>query len=384
MATINSGDISFTLSGGEYNTDPDASLGSNSSTHPIMNERLFANVSSSDAAVGKIDYRCFYINNDSEDATLYGAGIYISYKTDSNIQVQLGFIDREEKQSINISNATYVTSGTFNLIYTDTSTHTISVVWDPIISGGKPTHLANNIQLGLRTIEGLEDVTVAAQDISGQSFIFDIFFSGGASHRSHELITNNSNTLVSSHSVTITTSISIMGGPVNTVATLVDSEVTTPYDDSSFAVPFSDYHANHIYTIGDLRPLDSIPVWVKRTIPVGSPALEDDGFTTVITGQTYLTPTITIQTQPINQNFVNNATFSVVATVDHGANIYYQWKYSTDSGVTWIDVSGDMSDTLVLTSISPSWTGRKYKVVIMATGGAEAVTSSIATLTYVP
>jgi hypothetical protein len=175
-----------------------------------------------------------------------------------------------------------------------------------------------------------------------------------------------------------------MGGPINTVSTLIDSEFTTPYDDSSFAVPFSDYTINNIYRIGDLRPFDSVPVWVKRTIPVGSPALEDDGFTTVVTGQTYLTPTITINTQPTNQNFVNNATFSVVVTVDQGATLYYQWKYSTDSGVTWIDVTGEVSDTLVLTSISPSWTGRKYKVSIIATGGAVAVTSSIATLTYVP
>lgn len=94
--------------------------------------------------------------------------------------------------------------------------------------------------------------------------------------------------------------------------------------------------------------------------------------------------TITIGTQPANQNTSSGAaTFTVAATVDQSGTITYQWQKRTSSGGRFSNVSGATSASLALTGQTSANTGNQYRVKINSSKGAAEVVSSIATLTFV-
>lgn len=91
---------------------------------------------------------------------------------------------------------------------------------------------------------------------------------------------------------------------------------------------------------------------------------------------------IAISVQPANQNTSSGAaTFSVTAAFSAGTGtLTYQWQKK--SGTKWNNVVGATSDSLALTTQTSTNTGDQYRVVV-AGGGAKAVTSNAATLTFV-
>lgn len=94
--------------------------------------------------------------------------------------------------------------------------------------------------------------------------------------------------------------------------------------------------------------------------------------------------TITIGTQPANQNTSSGAaTFTVAATVDQSGTITYQWQKRTSSGGRFSNVSGATSASLALTGQTSANTGNQYRVKVNSSKGAAEVVSSIATLTFV-
>ena len=94
--------------------------------------------------------------------------------------------------------------------------------------------------------------------------------------------------------------------------------------------------------------------------------------------------TITIGTQPSNQNSSSGAaTFTVAATVDQSGTITYQWQKRTASGTRFADVSGATSASLVLSGQLAANSGDSYRVKVNSSKGAKEVVSSIATLTFV-
>ena len=94
--------------------------------------------------------------------------------------------------------------------------------------------------------------------------------------------------------------------------------------------------------------------------------------------------TITIGTQPANQNTSSGAaTFTVAATVDQSGTITYQWHKRTSSGGRFSNVSGATSASLALTGQTAANTGNQYRVKVNSSKGAAEVVSSIATLTFV-
>ena len=94
--------------------------------------------------------------------------------------------------------------------------------------------------------------------------------------------------------------------------------------------------------------------------------------------------TITIGTQPANQNTSSGAaTFTVAATVDQSCTITYQWQKRTSSGGRFSNVSGATSASLALTGQTAANTGNQYRVKVNSSKGAAEVVSSIATLTFV-
>jgi hypothetical protein len=97
------------------------------------------------------------------------------------------------------------------------------------------------------------------------------------------------------------------------------------------------------------------------------------------------TSVISISVQPTDQatdDAVGAVTFSVTAAdaPDLG-DIIYQWQSQTASGTRWTNVSGATSSSLALTGLTTSDSGRKYRVKLTSTAGAEEVISDVATLT---
>ena len=76
------------------------------------------------------------------------------------------------------------------------------------------------------------------------------------------------------------------------------------------------------------------------------------------------------------------ATFSVTAADDPDlGDIVYQWQSQTASGTRWTNISGATSASLARTELTTSDNGRKYRVKLTSTAGAEEVISDVATLT---
>ena len=74
------------------------------------------------------------------------------------------------------------------------------------------------------------------------------------------------------------------------------------------------------------------------------------------------------------------ATFSVTAAADSGS-VVYQWQVQTATGTRWSNISGANSASLALTGLTTADSGKKYRVKLTSTAGAEEVTSNTATLT---
>lgn len=94
--------------------------------------------------------------------------------------------------------------------------------------------------------------------------------------------------------------------------------------------------------------------------------------------------TITIGTQPANQNTSSGAaTFTVAATASASGTLAYQWQKRNSSSGRFANVSGATSASLALTGQLAANTGNQYRVKITTSKGAAEVTSSAATLTFV-
>lgn len=270
--TIGNGDITITYSGGGTNNNPDLSLGGDPSVYPIFSKRLFDDISEQETLLGIVDYRCFYLHNENGVDTLFNPELSVLYTAPGSVTVQLGFNFVNERQVVTITNYSSITGGYVMLEYEDLYTvSTISFNWHASLEVW-----ATNLQTELRTITNLEDITVMAYP-SGTSIIFEIEFIGSAQHRYHEtiILATGGNNLVSSIPTSVSITKTVSGGPINSIADEIDVETTTPTN-----IVFS----SDLINLNDIRPLDSVPIWIKRTVPSSTVALETDGFTFKIKG----------------------------------------------------------------------------------------------------
>jgi hypothetical protein len=263
MPIINS-DISFLLSGGSSNNNPDLSLGGEPSSHPLSGSRLFDDVSADDAEAGLVDYRCFYIANDHGSETLYDTSVLIQSEVEDGASVQLGIPRQDDIQQV-VVNGT-ATGGSFILDYDGT---TFEVAYNATLATW-----ASNFQTAITAIADLEDVAVSASS-TGSSTTFQITFAGQAGFRYHPLITEDTNSLTGG--VTLTISKIVDGTPINSFADEIDVDTTAPvgvlFESSSTEI-----------AIGPLHPADVFAIWVKRTTPAGVEPIQADGFTIRLKG----------------------------------------------------------------------------------------------------
>jgi len=238
--------LTFLHSGSSNNFDPSKSLGGPPSINQIIGikNNLFLDVSKEDSEVGFIDYRCFYIFNESYSNTLFGASIYLDSEASEYSTVTLGISRMTDVQTIAFNQVP--TSGTFSLLYGNFTTGLIG--WNP-----NPNIMKENIRAALDNIDG---VTVSVSHTIGNNF--NISFVEKSDNRNHPILVLANNFLQP-----IGTGVVINkfkdGQPINSIAPKLINKLSSPYG----VVFYNTDSTNRMY-IGDLRPRDKVPIWIRR------------------------------------------------------------------------------------------------------------------------
>jgi hypothetical protein len=271
--SITSEDITYTLSGGNNNIDPLDSLGGERSFYSAIGTTIFPDIKQETIVNGRIDYRCVYVNNYNGNSTLFETKVYLASQTAGGAVLSMGFDFLNERQDLKITKYDTITSGNFNINYQYLFNDNLIVASTFQIDYNSDfTVMANQIKDSLRSVLNLEDVSVSVyNDTSIKEVSFQIEFFGSAGNRYHDLITlTNVNFFGLSGTITITRTVA--GGPINRIADQTDNDILSPVN-----VVFANYTNASPALIGDLRPLDFFPVWIKRTCPAGVASMELDG-----------------------------------------------------------------------------------------------------------
>ena len=275
---ITSDDIKLFYSGGITNSNPDLCLGGEMSTTFFLTNRLFDSVTSIQSSSGYTDYRCVYFYNLNSTDTLYDAKVYISNEISGGSDVVIGLEINNERQDIYITNATSVATGSFILQYYDyfnDSEIQFTVNHNPNI-----TTWATNLQNSIRAISGLEEIIVIGSYI-GSTAYFQITFGGTARYRYYEVlqfVSSSQSFLDVNSSFTIQKIID--GGPKLKTAIEVNDDTTSPNN-----VTFAPTSVSYPIEIGDLKPLEFYPIWIKRTVASNTSSMENDGFSLKMKGE---------------------------------------------------------------------------------------------------
>lgn len=275
---LTSSDIKLFFSGGSANSDPDQSLGGEISSYYIPSNRLFDNVSGTQSANGYVDYRCVYFNNISGVDTLYNAGVFVNAEVSGGGVITIGIEVNNERQDIYITNAASVATGSMIMQFYDFFTDTD--IQFTITHNSTISTWASNFQTAIQSISGLEDVTVSGSFL-GTTAYFSVNFLGSSAKRFYETLELVS---FSQEFLDVNASLSIQkisdGGPKLKTANLIASEIIAPNN-----VVFVSTSSSSTLSIGDLKPSEFFPVWIKRTVSGNTTAIDNDGFTIRLKGE---------------------------------------------------------------------------------------------------
>jgi hypothetical protein len=271
--TLTSNDIIFVYSGGQNNSDPSKSIGGYVSNNALtgLSNNLFTNLKKEEYASQIVDYRCFYIANNSYTDSLFNAAVYMDSQSGSISNCQIGISKSTEIQLISLS--TSAISGNFKLKYEGYTTSHIE--WNNNI-----LIFQNNIETALNNLDIFSGVVVG--NVSEN--IYSISFLGNDDNRNYSLLEVIENNL--SPSITISFSKRSEGQPINSVAPLLPTSATIPY-----GVEFSSTSSSSKLLIGDLGPGDMVPIWIKRTSQGETSADQSNGFLFRLSGNQSKEPT---------------------------------------------------------------------------------------------
>lgn len=277
---VGSQEIVAVFSGGGTNDNPNRSLGGEPSSRPITTT-LFDSITEKEAGDGRTDYRCFYFFNDNDNNTFYDTELFMSSKVDTDTIIELGVQFENDVQRITVTGN--VASGSFSLnVYPSTVGAEVSTI--TVNHNSNPTTFASNLQTAINTVVTSVVVTVSSviQASPGgpyTSIIFNIAWQDDEEFRYQELLTVDDNNLTTG---TITIAKLANGKPINGIASSIDVETTVPAN-----VTFEEITDDNRIDVGNLRPLDGFPVWIKRVISPSTEPFDGDGFTLRIEGRTY-------------------------------------------------------------------------------------------------
>ena len=176
-------DIVFTFSNGSNgpnNSNPNLSLGSTPSAVNVgvSIENLFESLSTEDAQNGRIDYRCFYVFNDSASENLPSTAVYFDSQLNSTAQLNVGVSVANEQQKLTVSGVP--SGGSIKLTYDGDETSAINY-------GGSPAQFATNIATQLNALAALSGITCVSTDFGSYS-VYEINFTGDSGNRYHPIL----------------------------------------------------------------------------------------------------------------------------------------------------------------------------------------------------
>jgi hypothetical protein len=190
----------------------------------------------------------------------------------------IGLEINNERQDIYITNATSVATGSFILQYYNYFSD--SEIQFTVNHNSNITTWATNLQNSIRSISGLEEITVIGSYI-GSTAYFQVTFGGTARYRYYEsfqLVSSSQSFLDVNSSFTIQKIID--GGPKLKTAIEVNDDATSPNN-----VTFAPTSITYPIEIGDLKPLEFYPIWIKRTVASNTGSMENDGFSLKMKGE---------------------------------------------------------------------------------------------------
>jgi len=277
---INPSDISCVLSGGTYNNDPYLSLGGEPSLRAIfgVTNNLFDDVTSDEALVGHVDYRCLYVVNNHATDSFYNTQLYIESQTTGGSNIEIGVPMETDVQQIIVSGLAQ--GGSFTIDYDG---QTVIVAFNLFLE-----QWATNIQNGLNAIPELGGVVVDVSSYSNGGSVwdltrvFEIRFEGVSDHRYHPTLTLVSNDIIAPTPPTIQIVKITNGCPINVVAAQIDTDQIEPY-----GITWSEPDVDNTLVVGTIQAGDSFPVWLKRTTLAGTDPINSDGFILRILGKPF-------------------------------------------------------------------------------------------------
>lgn len=264
MLTTN--DIVFVFSGGQGNYDPFKSLGGDPSVIEIseVSQGLFNSLTDEQLKSGLIDYRCFYIFNQSDTDTLYDFYIYV--QNSSKVECQIGLKKQNDIQKITLSGSP--ASGNLLLSYNDEE-FTVDF-------SSNPQQLALNFQQQLIDL-GLLGVVVTCEAKTGY-YNINISFEGDSGYKYHPLINLVSNNLSPSTEFFINKVQE--GSPINVIVPKTQNVLLAPENiDFELVTPTSPI------ALASLKPSEGVPIWLKRIVPASSSKTDSLSFEFKIKGR---------------------------------------------------------------------------------------------------
>lgn len=259
--------IRYVYSGSGSSSAPELSLGGAPSLNYVTGNKLFSNVTATQAGSGKTDYRCVYLVNENPADSLYNTTVVMAYDYPNTVSIDFGFVFQNERQTITINTYTVgTTTGKFVLKYTDAQgDYSFDVDADTI------PNMSDQITTELESVVGSGNVTVTGTQIG--SLKFQIDFVNDAGSRYHDILEVTSNTLNPATTVTVAKTVS--GAPINSQADSIDVDTTPPVN-VSFGTAAT--------VLGEFKGLDVLPVWIRRTIDPDTSFVENDSFILRIKG----------------------------------------------------------------------------------------------------
>jgi hypothetical protein len=265
--------LTFVLSGGVINQDPDLAVGGPPSPTIIDDSinNLFADVTGTQTNTGYIDYRCFYVFNDNEEDYV-NFKAWIGNQTPSGSSCLIGVLLRNEIQEIQFVN---VSGGSFKLSVDGHTTDTIAFTYSPYL-------MEAALQSAFRLLPNAEQCLVTSQ--GGEKY--SVEFAGINKNTAYPMITFGENNLLPDEPLLPAGAqfTRFQGGsPVNTIAPDAGAITTPPT-----GIVFSEPDANSSFLIGTFRVGAGFPVWIKRTTDPETIAIASDTITVAFEGDRVL------------------------------------------------------------------------------------------------
>jgi hypothetical protein len=113
-------------------------------------------------------------------------------------------------------------------------------------------------------------VDVIFTGLEGNAKMFKVGFYGNNKNKAFSVLEEADNTVLPVHTFEFVKS--VIGSPINTIATEIEQENDAP-NGIDFIIPDSSG-----ISLGTLQPGEGFPIWVKRVVPESSSVREADGF----------------------------------------------------------------------------------------------------------